>query len=552
MQFVRHDDLIEIQVIVSDLPLTLPQIKEALHEAGHGRCQILTDQVSNLIADYAVIQSDIRLNKLPAGQKIGRRIAVRRNGELKINIAADAMSASAEIIAAWGGQPVSANDVVKISQEQGVSFGFQKDKIIQLVALASRAEPGVVTNAVIALGRAMKPGQNASFEPLVDGMNVRISKPMSHQEERIDLRDFGVIPSVHHGEAVVRRLPPTNGVDGVSVRGEITPAQPGQNTEWQIGEGVEVSPMDENLLIATRDGMPRMTDAGASVDEVYAINKVDLSTGHILFKGAVIVNGDVTESMKVVAGGNIFIKGLVDGSLIESGGDISIGGAVIGHHMAASVDGETFSTVVKAKGNVSCNLAQYARFECGGDLQAAKQLNHCNVNARSVLAGQADKLTGKIIGGHYQLDLTLKAGMLGSPSESTLIVDLNRRVLPVVEKQIALRDNIQAIKREMDEIRGMIEQMKAQDQTAAIQMQIKMFIEDFEAQKAIALAMMSDVKALEIERQQLLNETVVMIKQHLYAGVEFRIGTEVLPVKRDYGATKISYAEGQIKLDPLI
>jgi uncharacterized protein (DUF342 family) len=197
-------------------------------------------------------------------------------------------------------------------------------------------------------------------------------------------------------------------------------------------------------------------------------------------------------------------------------------------------------------------LAQYARFECGGDLQVMKQLNHCDVNARSVLAGQADKLTGKIVGGHYLLELGLKAGVLGSPSESTLIVDLNRRVLPVVEKQQALRDNIQAIKREMEEIRGMIEQMKSQDQNAAIQQQIKMFIEDFEAQKAIALAMMTDVKALEVERQQLLDETVIIVKQHIHAGVDIRIGSESIPIKRDYGATKISYADGQIKLDPLV
>lgn len=552
MQFVRHDDLIEVQVVVSEQPLTLPQIREAMQEAGFGRCQIVVDQISNLIADYEVIQSDIRLNKLPVGQKISRRIAVRRNAELKISIAADAMSASAEISGAWGGQPVSANDVVKIAQEQGVSFGFQKDKILHLVSAASRAEPGVITQSVIALGRLMKPGQNASFEPLVDGMTVRLNKPMSNEEEKIDLRDFGVIPSVHQGEAVVRRLPPTNGIDGVTVRGEITQAQPGQNIEWQLGEGVEISSFDQDLLIASRDGMPRMTEAGASVDEVYAINKVDLSTGHVLFKGAVIVNGDVTESMKVIAGGNVFIKGLVDGSLIESGGDINIGGAVIGHQMAPTADGETFSTVIKAKGDVKCNLAQYARFECGGDLQVMKQLNHCTVNARSVLAGQADKLTGKIIGGHFLLDLGLKTGTLGSPSESSLIVDLNRRAMPVVEKQQTLRDNIQAIKREMEEIRTMIEQMKAQDPSPAISQQITMFIEDFETQKAIALAMMSDVKALEVERQQMLAEASVIVKQHLHAGVDLRIGSETVPVKRDYGATKVSYAEGQIKLDPLV
>lgn len=552
MQFVRHDDLIEVQVNVTEQPITLPQIREALSEAGYSRCQIITNQISNLLADYEIIQADIRLNKLPSGQKISRRIAVRRNGELKISIAADQMSVTAEITAAWGGQPVSANDVVRVAQEQGVTFGFQKDQIIQLVAAASRAEPGVIQSAIIALGRPMKPGNDACFEPLVEGMTVRFNKPMAQQDDRIDLRDFGIIPSVHSGEAVVRRLPPTPGVDGVTVLGEVTKAIPGNPVEWQLGEGVEVSPFDPELLVATRDGLPRLMDAGASVDEVYAIQKVDLSTGHVLFKGSVIVNGDVTESMKVIAGGNVFIKGMVDGMLIEAGGDINIGGAVIGHHLEVAQDGEKYSTVIKAKGDIRCNLAQYARFECQGDLQVTKQLNHCTVSARSVLAGLPDKLTGKIIGGNYQLDLGLKAGMIGSPSESALVVDLNRLVMPIVEKQTALKDNIQAIKREMEEIRSMIEQMKAQDQTTAMVQQISMFMEDYEAQKAIALAMIADVKALEIERQQRLNETLVMVKQHIYAGVEFKIGHEVLPIKRDYGATKVTYTDGQIKLDPLV
>ncbi len=552
IQFVRHDDVIEVQVNVSELPLTVQKIRDAMNEAGYGRCQLLMEQVSNFIADYEVIQSDIRLNKVSAGTQISRRIAVRRDAELKIIVAADQMSAVAEITAAWGGKPISANDVVKIAQEQGVSFGFQKDNIIQLVSQSSRAEPGVVHKAVIAIGRPMKPGENARFEPLVDGMNARSNRPMARDDERVDLRDFGVIPSVHHGEAIVRRLPPTNGVDGVSVVGEVTPAQPGQNIDWQVGEGTEISPQDPDLLIALKDGMPRLLEAGATVDEVYALKKVDLSTGHIIFKGSVIVNGDVTESMKIVAGGNIFIKGLVDGSLIESGGDINIGGSVIGHQMGHSAEEKTFSTVVRAKGDVKCALAQYVRFECGGELQVMKQLNHCSVSAKNVIAGQPDKLSGKIIGGDFLLETSLKAGTVGSPSESLLLVDMNRLVMPIIEKQQALRDSIQAIKREMEEIRLMIEQMKAQDQTPAMQQQIQMFVEDFETQKAIAVAMIADVKELEIERQAKLADCVIMVKQQLFAGVEIKIGTETLPVRREFGASKIGLVDGKIKIDPLV
>ncbi|MQK95383.1 FapA family protein, partial [Escherichia coli] len=122
-------------------------------------------------------------------------------------------------------------------------------------------------------------------------MAARSNKPVVLSQSRVDLRDFGVIPAVVAGQPVVRRLPPTKGVDGINVRGEITLAPPGQPLEWKPGEGAEVSPSDPDLLLASRDGMPRVLEASAAVDEVYSVKKVDLSTGHIQFKGAVIVNG---------------------------------------------------------------------------------------------------------------------------------------------------------------------------------------------------------------------------------------------------------------------
>ena len=34
------------------------------------------------------------------------------------------------------------------------------------------------------------------FEPLVEGMSVRSTKPVVLSQSRVDLRDFGVIPAV--------------------------------------------------------------------------------------------------------------------------------------------------------------------------------------------------------------------------------------------------------------------------------------------------------------------------------------------------------------------
>lgn len=553
MQFNKAEDFIEVvvEVALHDLP---PQaLRDALVEAGYGRCFVHTEQINQLLIDYQALQGDIKLGKLKEGVAIRRKIAERRNAVATIQVAADAMSATAQIVAAWGGTPVSANDLVKTAQEAGVSFGFQKEAIVQLVGSASRAEPGSKLEQVIALGRVMQPGQNASFEPLVAGLSARSNKPLQVSESRADLRDFGVIPSVQTGDAVMRRQPPTKGTDGVTVRGDITLAPPGQQVEWKPGEGTEVSSADADLLIASRDGMPRVLDAGAAVDEVYAVKKVDLSTGHVQFKGAVIINGDVTESMKVIAGGNVFIKGVAEGSLIESGGDVQIGGAIIGHQFAASEPStEQFSTVIKAAGSIHCTIAQYARIECGGDFHASKQINHCSVSARSVLAGTEDKLSGKIVGGIFYLDMGLRTGVLGAPSESLLTVNLNRRIDPVLEKQLALKQNIAMVKQEMELIRSTLEQMKQQERSPAVLEQMKYMVQDFEAQKQIALALMEDVKLLEIDRQSKMSEVLVLVKQELFAGVEFRLGTDILPIKREYGPSKILQIESRLSIDPWV
>jgi hypothetical protein len=552
MQFSREEDVISIGVEISLLPLTAALVREAMSAAGFGRCFIAADLMTNLLADYQVLQGDLKLQKIPPGYRIQRRIAQRKNAEFKFDIAPDGMAAQATIIAAWGGSPVSANELVKAAQEQGICFGFLKEQLVQLVTTASRAEPGVSQQAVIAVGRVMQPGQNARFEPLVPGMTVRLNKPVMTSQSRSDLRDFGVIPSVRQGEPIVRRLPPTPGVDGVDVLGAVSPAVPGQPVEWLQAEGVMISPNDADLLLAARDGMPRILDAGATVDEVYAVNKVDLSTGHVQFRGSVIVNGDVTEGMKVVAGGNVFIKGTMEGALIESGGDVSIGGSVIGHQVSQDGVGEHFSTTVRAKGDVRCLLAQYVRIECEGDFHATKQINHCHVDARMVVAGPEDKLSGKVVGGRFYLDLGLKGGVLGSPSESILQLDLNRRIDPVVAKQQALRQNLNAVKQEMEQIKLGIEQMKKLEKSEATTEHMNAFVEEFEAQRTVAVALIEDIKRLEAERQSLVAETAIIVKQQLYAGVEICVGTERLPIKRGYGPSQIKVLAGDLKIEPLI
>lgn len=536
---------------VTQTNLTIDLLKEQLHQAGYGRCLLLQEQIKNLLLEYQQIQQKIKQQQQAEGYVLKYKVAERIHAQLKVELSSDSMLATAEITAAYGGNPISANDAVKAGQEAGIVFGFQKEQILQLVAQASRAEPGTKVKAEIAAGRQPSPGRDSVFELLIRDMSTRSKQPVARSEGKVDLRDFGAIASVKVGEALMRRHPPTKGKEGMTVTGSRLPALDGQQLPWGSAEGSEISADNPDLLVASRDGMPRLMDACVSVDEVFVINKVDAGSGHIIFKGAVVINGDVAEAMKVIAGGNVFVKGLFEGDLIESGGDVTIAGAIIGHQVGEVGENTELSTVVRAKGNIQCTLAQYASIKCGGRLTVAKQLLHCQVEADSVLAGTEEKANGKIVGGRYYLGNGLRCGNLGAPSGSLLQILLNKQMDPLIEKQNVLRTSLVGLKAEMELVKQHVEQLKQMEKSAAVQEQMSAMVEEYEEHRTIAAAFIGDIKQLEEQRRQLLLSVCVEVTQQLFAGVETSFGNELLKTKKEYGPSRIRLSEQGVVVESL-
>lgn len=550
-QFSLQDDLVFIHMPVTQTNLTLDLLKEQLHQAGYGRCLLLQDQIKNMLLEYQQIQKKIKDQLQAEGYVLKYKVAQRIHAQLKVEISSDAMLATAEITAAYGGNPVSANEAVKAGQEAGIVFGFQKEQILQLVAHASRAEPGSKIKADIAVGRLPTPGRDSVFELLIRDMSSRSKQPVARSEGKVDLRDFGAIASVKTGEALMRRHPPTKGKEGMTVTGIRLSALDGQQLPWGAAEGSEVSANNPDILVASKDGMPRMMDASVAVDEVFVINKVDTGSGHIIFKGAVVINGDVAAAMKVIAGGNVFVKGIFEGDLIESGGDITIGGAIIGHQIGEVSEQSELSTQLRAKGHIHCTLAQYASMKCGGRLTVSKQLLHCQVEADSVLAGTEDKANGKIVGGRYYLGNGLRCGNLGAPSGSLLQIVLNKQMDPLIEKQNVLRASLVSLKAEMELVKQHVEQLKQMEKSAAVQEQMAAMVEEFEEHRSIASAFIADIKQLEEQRRQLLLSVCVEVTQQLFAGVESSFGNEILRTKKEYGPSRIRLSEQGVVVEAL-
>ena len=550
MQFTEHNNSIKITVPVTLNALTAQDVNAQLQQAGYGRCFLIQDQLTNLLIEYQQIQQKIKDKLQAEGALLTYRIADMRPAELKFDISEDKMSAAAIITSAWGGPPVSANMLVKAAQEAGVVFGFSKEHIIKLVTHASKADPGSKVKLVIARGRQVVQGVNSRFEALIPDMESRRNKPLLQSEEKADLRDFGVIPSIRAAEPLMRRHPPTAGVDGMTVTGNVLPATPGQVVEWNLGEGSELSAEDTDLLLAGRDGLPRVIENGATVDEVFTVKNVDLATGHIIFRGSVVINGDVTESMKVIAGGNVFVKGFVEGSLVEAGGDIKIGGAIIGHQIATAEKDTEYSTELKAQGDIECNIAQYARLSANGNIYVKQQIMHCAVSAAKVYAGPEDNPNGKVIGGYYYLDYGIHTGNLGAPSSSNIYIELNRLTDPIVEKQEVLRASIAAAKKDMLDIREQLEKLKKIEGNAQIELRRQELQGEFDDHKTVALALIDDVKALEVQRKEKLEQALIVAHQQLFAAVEVHFDKDIIRSRREYGPSKILLVDGSVSIEP--
>jgi uncharacterized protein (DUF342 family) len=552
MEFAEHNNTIIIKVPVTAEPLNAAMIKQGLQDAGYGRCFFLQNQLDNLLVEYQQLQQKVKALTLAEYAKVlNYPIAEKRAAQLSFELSDDKMTAWAIITAAWGGSPISANDLVKAAQQFGIIFGFNKEQIIQLVLQASRAEPGSRLKIDIAQGRQVKAGKNSWFEPLITDMVRRRNQPLVESEGKADLRDFGAIPSVAKGQSIMRRHPPTAGEAGVDVTGVTTAPTPGMVIEWQLAGGVELSPDDADLLLAAQDGLPRAIENGATVDDVFTVNNVDLASGHIIFKGSVVITGNVIAGMKVVAGGNVFVKGVMEGALIEAGGDITIAGSIIGHQLnnAGAAEAE-YSTVLKAAGNIHCHIAQYSAFYCQGELEATKYLMHCQVEAERVTAGTADKLTGKIVGGHYLLGQALYCGQLGSPSSGVVFVKLNRRLNPLLEQQETIRAQLAPVRKAMDEIKQKIDKQKKL-LAGQVDDSIKRLEQEFEEQKQLAKALISEVRALEELRLQIVAQLQVKVSQQLFSAVEFQFGKEIIRSRREYGPSLVNVQDGHPAINPL-
>ena len=259
------------------------------------------------------------------------------------------------------------------------------------------------------------------------------------------MRDLGDIMCVKVGEPLAKKIPFTTGVQGYTVTGDDLAPTPGSDVEMLAGVGTILSTKNSSILVSASAGLPRIIKNGVTVDNVYQIKNVDISTGHIRFEGSVIINGDVCEGMKVHATGDVSIGGFVESATIEAGGDITVGTGIIGKKQ--DIDEQDISKInmntnIKAGGKVFAKYSQYTEITCDS-LHIENQMMHNIVNVSKTLwIGTKAKANGKLIGGYIEAGDSVSAGTIGAPSGSATVISFQEKIQQYLTKTSELEEQI--------------------------------------------------------------------------------------------------------------
>lgn len=539
----------------SDKPLTEASIYQMIEQSEYKSLKVIGPNIKNAIAE---LTSELKtLVKGLKGREITYEILERVNASIEFNVAADEMSASGKITTALGGRHLSAKAILTAAQQAGIVKGFIKEGLINLAQEAAKAEPGTEVEGEIARGKEAINGKDTRIKPLVESAQARVLKPREREDGTVDMRDLGDIICVKVGDELARRVPFTQGVKGYTVKGNVLEPTPGNDIQLVAGEGTELSPNNSDILISTLVGLPKIIDNGMMVDKVYQLNNVDVSTGHVKFEGSVIITGDVKESMKVVASGDITIAGFVESAHLEAGGDITIQKGVIGRkhdvEEISDINDVQMSALISAKGNIYATYAQYADITCESNIRIENQLMHSIIHVDgSLWVGKEDKPNGKLIGGFIEAGESVHAGIIGATAGSKTIVHFDKRVKQFKERLAEIDGRLQVENTKAKDLHNLIKKLKELPKDASDPNVLAKVHATFKHHSKNAASITREKELADQELQEYMSSVFIEGTEKLYHGVEMHVGDYNERTKREYGPSKMVYAERKVHINPIV
>ncbi|MCG5500940.1 DUF342 domain-containing protein [Ectothiorhodospira lacustris] len=511
------------------------RLTAALAEAGFGEWAIDPREMAVLLEAMGDAEAELTEREFP--------IARRMDGSFRLTLDARKHTATLLITPPRGGAAVNEEVVRQAIAQQSIVHGLDEG------ALVATVQAGRMERSEAVIARATPPihGRDTEFESLIPEARRRM--PHIDERGRADYRDLGEVPQVSPGTPLMRRHPATSGTHGTNLLGQVIPARPGREFPFAaVLRNVAPTPDDPALLVATIAGAPVVVPRGVIVEESLQVDKVDLSSGNLSFEGSVLIRGDVVSGMKVTASGDIIVNGMVEGAVLEAGGDIQVRHGVVGQlHLNEQQDGKAGPTAsLKAGGTVTAHFLENARVQAA-QVVVQEQVFHCRINATySIVVGSTAARKGQIVGGVVRAGELIECRLLGSPAAP------HTQVVAGVDPE--LRDQFRALEQRIEQQTHLAEELSRSLHFAKLHPE-RVAADFLRRADNTLVEAQGHIRELELGKESLLAQmgrsegACILVRQRIYPGVEVWIGDRPRRIESESVGGVFHLREGELFLD---
>ncbi|MFA7147699.1 MAG: FapA family protein [Syntrophomonadaceae bacterium] len=459
------------------------------------------------------------------------------DGKANIIIDKDLLKAYLEIVPpSGGGNPCTMEMVKSALAEKNISFGINEDSIKEALE-----EKNWGFKILVAEGKPPVNGKDAKIIYKFP-LPAERTGPKIDEKGNVNYYDLGLIHNVKMGQLLVEKIPGDDGNPGTSVLGTEIPARKGKDIRLPRGNNT-VADEDELNLFATIDGHVSIADSKVIVNPVLTIARdVDFSTGDIDFVGNVCINGNVNSGFKVNSGGDIEIRGFIDGAEVTAAGSILVKGGITG----------CMKTLIKARDSIHAHFVENSRLDAGRDVAVREAIMQSYIKAGGNITVSGRKAL--IVGGIIQAGREVEARVMGSQLATQTIIEVG--VSPYLREEYQVLNRVKGEKKKTMDIINHNLQVFQRSGISPENLS--------EKKKMELIKMLDNLKNLRQELEQITERIVVIenefqktqaakvrVLEIVYPGVRISIGQSIYIVNDPIKYSEFILDQGEVRLTSL-
>ncbi len=427
-----------------------------------------------------------------------------------------------------GGRSLSKAHIMEQIARIRVRAGIDEDAI--LMALEERP---YCTDIIVAQGKLPTPGRDGSI--VYHFATDSTARPELREDGTVDFFKLNNLHQCTKGQVLAEIIPEQKGENGFDVYGSVLLAREVKRVTFDHGRNMEKS-KDGLQLISMVDGHVSLVGHAVFVSDVYSVEDVGTSTGNIEYHGDVEVKGNVCENFSVKTDGNVFVSGVVEGAVIEAGGNIIIARGMHGQNKGR----------LKAGGNVIAKFISAAEVEAAGFVEAEQFVN-AKVSAGTNINADAGK--GLITGGKVVAKGMINARNIGSPMGAATIVEIGT--------DVESKKRLAELQKSVGEKSKTIPQMKKvlEDTTKKLKAGVKLTQDQIKNARMLQVTLadsqakiQEELKEIERLDKLLKNEgpAQIVLRGTMYQGVVVSISGATMTVKKEYTYCRLIKKDGDV------